>query len=313
MSRLLCIGDVHYRASKPCGRLDDYAETLWGKVVQIIDIAYDYDCDYIVQPGDLFDSATPTMQVLMRAIWYQLGNHLNGDKIPWFGVAGQHDQRYHGNALENTPLAVLQAAGALCLLTGDKPYVHQKLALYGCGWGEEIPRPKPQVIGTANVLVMHRMVVDEKLWKAQQDFEWGQHILRRNPKFNLIVTGDNHHFFIEKYGKQLLVNCGSLMRTNIDQFDHEPSVVVYDTKTCGHTVVPLHVAPAVDVFDLQQAEEVKERNALLESFIEQVGDSRTDPGLDFLANLEHLTRAKGVPTGVVKCVSKILEVSNAGN
>ena len=303
---ILCVGDIHIRATSPKNRKDDYVKTLFGKIEQINTIAMDYDCCVVLQSGDLFDSATPPLSILRKSILSLL------DSIPWLVVLGQHDMRFHNNKKDNVPIGVLEAAETVDVLTAQ-PHTIDGLHIYGCSWGEEIPRPKPQVIGTTNVLVMHRMVVDEKLWKAQQDFEWGQHVLRRNPKFNLIVTGDNHHFFIEKYGKQLLVNCGSLMRTNIDQFDHEPAVVVYDTKTCGHTVVPLHVAPAVDVFDLQQAEEVKERNALLESFIEQVGDSRTDPGLDFLANLEHLTRAKGVPMGVVKCVSKILEASNAGN
>jgi hypothetical protein len=168
------------------------------------------------------------------------------------------------------------------------------------------------VEAVTNILVMHRMVIgNEKLWEAQEEYAWSRAVLRRN-KFDLIVTGDNHHFFTDSIpGNRHLVNCGSLMRANIDQDDHEPAVVIYDTDTRTIKTVKLDVAPASEVFDLGVVEIERERNAELDAFIEQIGQTSGAPDLDFLGNLSKLSRAEGVPPTVTDLVDKIVEESHA--
>ena len=305
--KFLCVGDLHYRASTPRARVDNYPMVLLGKIDQINDIADAHGCSYIFQPGDFFDSSTPPYSLVSAAI----GKHKeNGG---WLAILGQHDQRYHSSDRKNTPLAVLEKAGALHLLDPKGLVLRQpRICIYGCSWGEEIP--EIDYLDFCNILVMHRMVIDDqKLWAEQTEFTRARALLRRH-KFDLIVTGDNHHFFTDSVpGLRWLVNCGSLMRSNIDQIKHKPTVVVYDSEEQTIVDVPLKVAPASKVFDMLSAKREKERNDSLESFVELVGKNKGAPDLDFLATLHKLSHAKGVGKGTASRVDEIVELSNGNS
>ena len=303
---ILCTGDWHKRATRPISRKDNYNTALLNKIMQIYQIAIDHKCKYILQPGDMFDGAEPPLWLIRQAILLHI------ERTPLvLSVYGQHDQRYHSNKVENTPMAVLEAARVLEVLGAECFAASMKTDIYGCSWDADIPAIETP--DNTNILVMHRMVIgNKKLWEAQADYDWGRTILRRN-KFDLIVCGDNHHFFTDSIpGDRHLVNCGSLMRANIDQGDHEPAVVIYDTEARTIKTVKLDVAPATDVFDLDKAEAEKERNAELDAFIEQVGQTSGAPDLDFLGNLHKLSRAEGVPETVAALVDKIVEEATHG-
>lgn len=301
------MGDIHWRASAPRARVDDYMAAQMGKLDQIHAIADEYECDYILAPGDVFDNATPPY-------WF-VGNLLRriGGHGGWMAVLGQHDQRYHSNDQANTPLGLLSEAGTVHILK-PKPLrvvitLDHEIDVYGCSWGEDIPTiAKP---GNCNILVMHRMVIgNAKLWRQQEEYMWSRHVLRRH-EFDLIVTGDNHQFFTDSVpGLRWLINCGSLMRQNVDQVDHTPSVVVYDTDTRLVEVIPLKVAKAQRVLDLGRAKVEREQNAMLESFVEQVGGGKGAPDLDFLATLGKMVKSKGMSKGVAKQVDIIVEMSD---
>ncbi len=312
--KFLCAGDIHYRATTPRGRLDNYPETLLSKMDQIFTLANDHNAKGVILPGDVFDSPTPPMWLLGRVGKQTL------KAMDIYVVLGQHDQRYHHTARENTPLGVLEAM-ELAHVLGAEPmayigenYGHfgtQTIHLYGASWNSEIPKPIDET--KTNILVMHRMILgNEKLWKQQQDYMWSRHVLRRN-KFDLIVTGDNHHFFTDtipgRGGPRHLVNCGSLMRTNVDQVNHKPSVVLYDTVDRTIETIPLKVAPAKTVLSTEIAAQAKERNMELESFVSQIGDTAIAPELDFLSNVNKLAQNKGVPETVQAKVNEIINMS----
>lgn len=322
--RLLCMGDLHYRATAPRSRKDDYVQTLFGKVEQIRRIAREEGCSFILQPGDFFDSSTPPLWLIREVIV----NTTPGD-VPWLVVFGQHDQRYHSNRTENTPIGVLEAAQVVRVLGNNRytvpnPSTKSKgisqgnppatVTFYGAGWSEAIPDP---IKGTphspkVNVLLTHRMVVREKLWHDQTDFTYGVQLLRSTP-YDLIVTGDNHKFFTEtvpgKDGPRHLINCGSLMRTNSDQREHVPTVVLYDTDIRKITPKPLQVSPPEEVFLDEPSVHERARSADMEAFVELI-KGRTAPDLDFLKVLRDLTGEKDVPDGVSQVVKEILEMSH---
>ncbi len=300
---ILCLGDVHMRASTPRARVDNYAEAQLDKIDQAHNVANEHGCDYIIAPGDVFDTATPPFGLV--------GVFLNKiiDRGGWLAVLGQHDQRYHSNQQENTPLGLLKAARALHILKPEKLRLDPQVDIYGASWGQDIPDIEDSE--ALNILVMHRMVVGSvKLWREQQDFMWSRHVLRRH-NFDLIVTGDNHQFFTDSVpGPRWLVNCGSLMRSSIDQVNHKPTVVVYNTLSRTIGAVPLRIAPARRVFDMQRAKVEKEKNEMLESFVAQMGSEERQPDLDFLSTLGKLAKGKGISKGVAEAVNTIVELSD---
>jgi len=320
--------------------MDDYVAALFGKMDQVLRIAKERGCAYILQPGDFFDKATPPLWLLRNVIW-QLK-----DAPLLLVVMGQHDQRYHHGDRANTPLGVLEAVGTLRLL-GAEPYpktapgrgqngpsaalkagqggrqgegasrarrkpsvvATHSVRFYGASWGEDVP--VPQSSPAVHVLLTHRMVIQNKLlWPGQTDYAKASALLTRNSGYDLILTGDNHTFFVEEVGGRFLVNCGSLMRTNTDQGKHQPSVVIYDTTSRKVEIIRLDVAPASKVLRAGTTERAKTQNAELEVFVEQVGRNRGSPDLDFVATLKRMVKEADVPVGVSHQVDKILAMSS---
>lgn len=302
---LLVVGDLHYRASTPRNRTDNYAETMAGKVRQILHIAVDYSCDHILAPGDFFDSHSPPLWLIGRA----LEERKSGPA--WITVLGQHDQRHHVNAVENTPVGVLAAADRIRMagkrpikLTSSSGGSEKNVLVYGASWGEQIPKPDPRLRKDhVLVLLIHRMVVPSgPQWPGQEDFVLAEDLLARHP-FDLIVSGDNHQFFVRRHHKKILVNCGSLMRMTVAQENHEPSVVVYDTNGRVARRIKLRVAPSTEVFKTIQKEQTDPE---LEAFVNQVRGNTRSPGLSFTENVRKLLDTGKVPDGVRKKVEQIL-------
>jgi len=256
--KLLFTGDWHLRFKCPEMRLDEsYFETQAGKVKQITGI----DFDYLFQPGDFFDSVeTP---------WFVIQHYLSEFRDCNFGdslltIPGQHDLRYHTRDIANTPLGVMEAGGGLTIVKGMIK-LGEEVDLYSCWWGEqEIPVPEK---GRLNILLIHRMVIQKKLWLGQTDFIYARDLLSQYPDYDLFVTGDNHQSFVEEDKGRYIVNCGSLMRSAIDQVDHKPVVYIYDIEKRSLEQIYLKVESAEKVLNIRGAKEVKERDEKLELFI----------------------------------------------
>ncbi len=54
--KFLITGDWHIRNTSPKRRLDDYWVTVRKKIDFIYSLASEEKCDFILQPGDFFDS-----------------------------------------------------------------------------------------------------------------------------------------------------------------------------------------------------------------------------------------------------------------
>ena len=276
--KFLLAGDLHIDMNKPERRTDDYWETVQKKVNFILDLAAQEKA-VILQPGDFFNSHKANDYLKRWVI-----ERLRLKEINILAVFGQHDLRYHSSDTKNTPLAVLQAAGHVEILSND-PLKYTGVDVYGASWWEEIPK----LINTqrTNILVLHKMIIkDEKLWEGQEDATMGN-ILLKSSGFDLILSGDNHsHFTISTKTGKHLVNCGSLLRTAIDQSDHVPTVYIYDTvkKTITPHVVPHK--PFSEVFDLSKYEAEKERDEKLEAFLTRMTGEVELEGLDFIKNMD---------------------------
>lgn len=279
--KLLITGDWHLRFRRPELRIDEsYFDTQLNKINQILDIAKNNKCDYILQPGDFFDSVDVPWSVVETYI-----DIFKDYNIPIYCVMGQHDMRFHKIKLDNTPLAVMESAEVLTVLIDDYGIIGIKdIDLYGCNYGEEIPKIMDK--NKTNILLIHKMIIDQKIWEGQTDFTYANHLSRKG--FDLCVCGDNHKNFKIKN----VINCGSLMRSRIDQVDHKPIVYIYDTEFIGSPKeeivkeILLDIKSTNEIFDLNKVDEVKERDERLEAFVDtldSIGDE--DFGLKFIDNL----------------------------
>ncbi len=269
--KLLITGDWHLTEKRPENRIDDYQAAMFNKLEFITRTAILHRCDYILQPGDLFDGPSPSYQFFGRVLNFLEHNN----ETPILTVYGQHDLEYRN--LNNT---------AFKALTMSRPVIHTSkintkgIVFHGAPFDGEIPTPEP---GYFNVLIIHKMIVDDKLWAQQEQFEHSSHFIRQH-KFDLIVSGDNHRSFINEVGNRRLFNCGSLMRSGIDQVDHKPFLVVFDTESRLWEKLEIPIESPSSVFKIEEVLEKKELDEKLKSFVDGLSE-QNEVFLDFGRNL----------------------------
>ena len=277
MAQLIATGDWHLTEYRPRSRKDDYISAMIAKIKFIADMK----ADRILNPGDVTDSHE--FPDKFKTKWIsRLSKRI-------ICVPGQHDLRYHTSGIVNTPLGVLsEAVGFKIIHNTDGPFTMQKhvrtalgskeVSVYGAGWNKKIP----EIIDMEayNILLTHRMVIESKLWDKQESYDVAGSLLRRN-KFDLIVSGDNHQSFHYERDGKMLINCGSLMRSKIDQVDHKPCVWVIDTDKKSYEQIFIPIAPAEEVFNVEEVEIIKARNNRLDTLKDSFKNRKKLTGLDY--------------------------------
>lgn len=297
----LVTGDWHITNKTPKNRIDDYPTTQFNKIVWILEQAKKHNCKFILQPGDFFDS-------------YKANDYLKQLYIPLFGqykifvylIFGQHCLRFHNSNIENTPLKVMEVGCSYINILKEKSILINGIELYGASWHEDIPKISDS--DSFNVLVTHRMVVQEKIWAGQKEGHYANALLKAND-FDLIVSGDNHQCFMETIGSKTLLNMGSLMRSTIAQVNHKPSVAIVTVENNKSTIELIHVpiAPINEVMDTNKAEAEKEKNEELDNFITELQNQTKLEGLDFAVNLKKYIDSNKIDDGTKTLIGEVME------
>jgi len=277
--KLLLTGDWHLRFKKPVMRLDEnYFLTQYNKIKFILETAKNEKVDLILQPGDFFDS--------VDCPYFVVGSYIflfSKYEIPILCVPGQHDLKYHTRSTETTPLGVLEAAGVVKILSGFFDY--KNIRIYGCHWGQDIQ--EVDSFDKINILLAHKMIVyRDKVWPGQNEYALASHLVWKYA-YDLIVSGDNHQEFMysNEQGKKL-VNCGSLMRSAINQNDHKPAIYICDVDNfLNLKKIYIPVLPFDKIMDVDKAEKERARNIELDNFIKNLEKSE-ETSLDFLKNVQ---------------------------
>ncbi|MHA1408692.1 MAG: metallophosphoesterase [Candidatus Heimdallarchaeaceae archaeon] len=294
--KIMLLGDLHITTNQPKKRIDNYFKAIKKKLFYILILAEQEGCSLILQPGDFFDSHKAN-DFLKR----EMIKILLEDKVNLKTVFGQHDLRYHSSDTNNTPLRVLEAAGALNILGYEQIMTTH---LYGASWFEDIPEVTTKGI---NILVIHKMIIKDKLlWEGQEDATKGN-ILLRTHNFDLIVAGDNHASFVCSSKSKHLVNCGSLMRMTTAQLDHKPVVYIYDTKDKSIEEHFIPIEPVEKVFDLSTIEKEKKENKELEAFISHLKSDTKIEGLNYAKNLKGYLKENVIEQGTLDIIKEVIE------
>lgn len=294
--KLLAGGDQHWTDKKPKNRLDNYFQTVLNKLTQEFQIAQDNGCEVLCLPGDLFDTFKESHGVVQAVMDVML----KFPSIKVLCVAGQHDQQFHNPNLSGTALHTLEKSEFVTVLYED-PVIIGDCAFYGASWKDIIPDIVTP--DKTNILLIHKMIVDEKLWEQQEGHTWANHLLM-STSFDLIISGDNHQQFTATKGKKHLVNMGSMMRSTISQVLHKPGVCVFDSKKKSIDLIHLEVRDFDAVMCINKAEKEKEKNDKLDSFIASLKQETdvTERGvvvkLNFLDALDHYINKNAIPADV---------------
>lgn len=205
---ILFIGDPHIAASPPGFRLDDYAETVLGKLSFALDIAARRYCLPIIL-GDLFHVPRDNPNFILVALIEMFRPHR-----PWV-LVGNHD-KHEARLTRDVSLAVLDAAGAVRLLDHDGPSASVTVA------GEKVligASPDWTPIPAAIDPCGH----DHVLWLTHHDlafpgYEAARTNLREIQGVDLVVNGHIHTPKpLQRFGRTLWLNPGSLTRISRSQ------------------------------------------------------------------------------------------------
>jgi predicted phosphodiesterase len=204
------------------------------------------------------------------------------DQQPIYTIYGQHDTEYHSDKVHNTPLNMLRLLGGVKI--SYNTLLTQKIIVRCFSWFDPIPEPAEKN-DMKKILVLHKTISNG--YTAFESTDAKTLLDRLN--YDLILSGDNHKQFTVTSNGRHLVNPGSLMRSAIDQADHEPAVYIYDTEATrikdALKRIPLKVAPANEVFDLNRFEQEKELDGKAIMFADEItGNLRG--GLDFIDGLK---------------------------
>lgn len=286
--RLLLTGDWHYTNKTPVSRTDNYHLALCDKIKQIFHIAHRENVDAILQPGDFTD--TPFLDYKNYITLFNLIND-NCNDIPIYTIFGQHDLKYRNKG--NTPLDALHHS--LDNFHADFYFApFNDIDIYGVSYGEEIPKiANPKIF---NVLVIHKMILYKKEENWQEDYDLGTEFLTKN-KFDLIISGDNHQSFIIKKNNKCLINCGSLMRSTIEQIDHKPCFYIFDTDAQEYTQFMITINSWKYCFDLERKVKEEETDEKMKAFVSGLKTHKS-LGLNFVDNLIMYMRKNNVDSEI---------------
>jgi DNA repair exonuclease SbcCD nuclease subunit len=260
--KLIACADLHITEKKPKYRSDqDYLDTGINKFMQIINLANKKGLD-IVCAGDLVDHYSVSHKTVNKIL--ACLNELHKD---FYLVLGQHDVPHHNFDIEKSPIGTLLAADKVVLLD------HRKLnGMIGMGFGDT---SIPHVTGKNNILVVHTTITRYDPPEYLVDAIPAEYALEEAFKeFRVVIAGDFHEAYFLKTKDQLLVNCGPMMRKNIDQINVKPCV--WEIDTVKLTAKQHYLKIKDDVFNYQLAEhEKKKKTSISENMKELINVLKT--------------------------------------
>jgi predicted phosphodiesterase len=239
--KLIGCADLHITSKSTKYRIDDdYLHTSLSKFIQIIRLANKYKCS-IYCAGDIVDHYNVKHEVVTGII-----GCLNRLEKDFFIVLGQHDVPFHNFDIKKSPIGTLLKAGKVKIL-GNTP----KNGVTGMNFGvDELPEK-------SEMIVAHKQITENDPPPFLSNAISATDALKYFKDYKIIITGDYHQAFTKKKNGRLIVNCGSMMRKNIDQIDMTPCVWVIDTEKVTALKHKLKVRPSDKIFNFNLADREK--------------------------------------------------------
>jgi len=264
--------DWHIRPDKPICRTDNFLDAMERKIDFIFALTKEHNCP-ILEAGDIGHKPQWPNWLLE---WFI--SKIDEQKI--ICIPGQHDLPNHRiDLFEKSGMGVLHAANAIKTIF-EPILIDDTFGIFPFPYGKEIEPHKSK--GSPAIAMTHQMVIENKpLWPGQEAPK-GSALLKKHPEYNLILSGDNHNSFTIEHEGMLLVNPGSMMRTNADQESHKPRVYLWWAET--NTIEAVYLPIEQGVISRTHIEVAKDRENRNQAFIQRV-NSLEGVEIDYEDNL----------------------------
>lgn len=264
----------------------------------------------LVIAGDIFH--TPRVSPKLEQMVIRLRNEIeskNSGMRPWYAIPGQHDLPGHDYArVRESSFGVMEAAGVFHDLCVAEPRsIAEGFYFYGIPFGHDVP---PEFVGDEKHTARRILVTHQMIYRGRAPFPGApkegnvRRVARKYSPFGIVVSGDNHDGFVEvvRHGqkqKQIVINCGSVMRRSVAEVDYVPRVFLLCSTGRGKTkfsVEEILIPTESDVFTAQ--EEIitpVEGVEYMDDLIDMLRSGQVELGLNFQHMLETMLRDEPKP------------------
>lgn len=292
--KFVLLSDPHLRIDQPVARLDDVAETVENKFVEVVLYAVATGYPLLIA-GDVFDMAR-SWKLLWRYMKFLRG-HSGSVRI--FVVAGQHDL-FMGSPMSRpfTNLGILAESGLVWFLGSESMSCYESgpnpIRIWGASYGEPVPEFK-KIKGVKDILVIHQMISNRPPWPGA-DFISARKFLEEHPNYDLIHCGDAHILFKETIGKRVIFNSGPMLRAEAteDMYAHCPGFGVWNSMTGEVELVSIDHRPAKEVLSREHLTKKKELDERMRRFTGELSHEGIDAGVSFTDNLRAFMVKEGI-------------------
>ena len=300
--KFILLSDLHLTCNTPIARLDNVEETWKRKLKFILDYAKLNEMKILVA-GDFFDRPRDWRIVTE---FLKLMEDYEGVTIS--SVFGQHDMYLYSKDRYSTSLGVLIKANVISELDDTKFTEYSEVTgpiyIYGCSWGQEIPKPEK---GSINILVIHKNISDAPLFPGHE-YTGAELFLKSHPEYHVIICGDIHkRFFFQKNGR-IIVNPGPLLRMEATEYNmaYDPAFPVLDIVNQSVEWVTIPHESSGAVLSRKHIENKKETESMLDEFIKNVSVDHKIT-FSFKENLQEYLTNNNIPQDVKNIISKVME------
>jgi len=211
----------------------------------------------------------------------------------------------------STILGLLESSGLIEILS-DKPKLMLKdrdVMLYGTSYGDSVPEPVDR--NHINILVIHKMIVLNKLWSQQEKYYYAPKFLNKY-KFDLILCGDCHQafYYVNKTGR-IICNTGCITRHEATAYNmtYKPHFYMFDTKKRS---MYKHIIPHESAKLVLSRSHIDSRTSVdraLESFMDDIEELKYDKGKirPFKEVLMRVMKKGKVSKRVIQLIEEVMD------
>jgi len=303
--KFLYLCDTHIKGKNPENRIGNYYNDIMDKIKEVISLSKEYNVDFIVHGGDLYDSDTVSNTMVDDFI-----DLVEKNKKEWYIIWGNHDEIAHNikiskstslahifrrskyiSHLETNILKASKQKGIDTVLQGFDYYHNIEGTIREKGLMCKYPDAKFKIAVTHAFITLKPFlphVLHIQLKDVKTDFD--------------IVLCSHYHkdWGIKELNGTKFVNLGAIGRQGIDEVDRIPQVLLVDTDTKELKIIKLKSAKdCKEVFDLEKIEKMKQFEGNIENFIHSL-ESVKFQSLDIRGKVEEIGKKTNTEKEVIK-------------
>ena len=303
--RILFLTDTHIRGNTPKNRTDDLPETLEIKFKEIIEMIYNYNIDFLLHGGDLFDRPDVSISIMSK-----FAPILTQMDVPIYIICGNHDVFGHNpDTVNRTMLGLLDALDIVKIVNpNDKIYLEKnniKVQLTGQPYTYDIDKEydrSPYIVEELSsdvdyaIHMVHGMLLNKPFIKGIP-YTLIDDI--KNTKAHITLAGHYHSGFgIINIDNKYFVNPGSLIRitNSLIEIERIPKVALIDLSENIHIeLLELETAKkGEDVLDRSEIENHIFKSEKLFEFKQSIDTAMNFEKLEINDILIEVSNAKNV-------------------